>query len=212
MGVWSVSYNGFYATMTILSGHPALKAASPQAPVTEWFLGDDWRHNGAFFLAHAFGFLSSYGRPRTGENEVPGPGFDYGTPDGYDFFLRMGPLGNAEKEFFKGKIDYWQELISHDTYSGYWKACDPLPYLKNVQVAVMTVGGWFDAEDAYGAFHTAQAVENRIPARSTFSSPAPGPTASGVATPARPLATSASNRKPANIFASTLSSPSSSAS
>lgn len=163
VGVWGVSYNGFYATMTILSGHPALKAASPQAPVTEWFLGDDWRHNGAFFLAHAFGFLSSYGRPRTGENELPGPGFGYGTPDGYDFFLRMGPLGNAEKEFFKGKIDYWQELISHDTYSGYWKARDPLPYLKNVQAAVMTVGGWFDAEDAYGAFHTAQAVREQNP-------------------------------------------------
>ena len=163
VGVWGVSYHGFYATMTILSGHPALKAASPQAPVTEWFLGDDWRHNGALFLAHAFGFLSSFGRPRTGENEVPGPGFDYGTPDGYDFFLRMGPLGNAEKEFFKGKIDYWQELISHDTYSDYWKSRDPLPYLKNVRAAVMTVGGWFDAEDAYGAFHTAQAVREQNP-------------------------------------------------
>ena len=127
VGVWGISYPGFYATMTILSGYPALKAASPQAPVTEWFLGDDWRHNGAFFLAHAFNFLSAFGRPKTGENEVPGPSFDFGTPDGYDFYLRMGPLGNADKEFFKGQIDYWQELISHDTYSDYWKSRDPLP-------------------------------------------------------------------------------------
>jgi putative CocE/NonD family hydrolase len=163
VGVWGISYPGFYATMTILSGHPALKAASPQAPVTEWFLGDDWRHNGALFLAHAFGFLSGFGRPRTGENEVPGPSFDFGTPDGYDFYLRMGPLGNADKEFFKGKIEYWQELISHDTYSDYWKSRDPLPYLKNVQAAVMTVGGWFDAEDAYGALHTARAMREQNP-------------------------------------------------
>ena len=163
VGVWGISYPGFYATMTILSGHPALKAASPQAPVTEWFLGDDWRHNGALYLAHAFGFLSGFGRPRTGENEVPGPGFDFGTPDGYDFFLRMGPLGNADKEFFKGQIEYWQELISHDTYSDYWKSRDPLPYLKNVQAAVMTVGGWFDAEDAYGALHTSRAVREQNP-------------------------------------------------
>jgi len=163
VGVWGISYPGFYATMTILSGHPALKVASPQAPVTEWFLGDDWRHNGAFFLAHAFSFLSSFGRPKTGENEVPGPGFDFGSPDGYEFFQRMGPLGNADKEFFHGKIDYWQELISHDTYSDYWKSRDPLPYLKNVQAAVMTVGGWFDAEDAYGALHTGYAMREQNP-------------------------------------------------
>ena len=163
VGVWGISYPGFYATMTILSGHPALKAASPQAPVTEWFLGDDWRHNGALFLAHAFNFLSSFGRPRTGENEVPGPSFDFGTPDGYDFYLRMGSLANADKEFFKGQIEYWQELISHDTYTDYWKSRNPLPYLKKVQAAVMTVGGWFDAEDAYGALHTAQAMREQNP-------------------------------------------------
>jgi len=163
VGVWGISYPGFYATETILSGHPALKAASPQAPVTEWFLGDDWRHNGALFLAHAFGFISSFGRPRTGENEVPGPNFDFGTPDGYDFFLRMGSLANADTKFFKGKIPYWDELISHDTYNDYWKSRNPLPYLKNVQMAVMTVGGWFDAEDAYGALHTSEAIRKQNP-------------------------------------------------
>lgn len=163
VGVWGISYPGFYATMAMLSGHPALKAVSPQAPVTEWFLGDDWRHNGALFLAHAFNFLSSFGRPPTGENEIPGPSFDFGTPDGYDFFLRMGPLANADKEFFHGQIAYWDELISHDTYSDYWKSRDPLPYLKNVHAAVMTVGGWFDAEDAYGALHTAQTMREQDP-------------------------------------------------
>ncbi len=158
VGISGTSYPGFYATMAALSGHPALKAVSPQAPVTEWFIGDDFRHNGTLFLAHAFNFFSSFGRPRLEENQVPGPRFDYATPDGYDFFLRMGPLGNADRKFFKGQIEWWRDLVSHDTYTDYWKARDPLPYLKNLRAAVMTVGGWFDAEDVYGPLHTYEAI------------------------------------------------------
>ncbi len=163
VGVSGTSYPGFYATMAALSGHPALRAVSPQAPVTEWFIGDDFRHNGALFLAHAFNFFSSFGRPRPGENEVPGPRFDYGTPDGYDFFLRMGPLGNADQKFFKGQIEWWRDLVSHDTYTDFWKARDPLPYLKNIKTAVMAVGGWFDAEDVYGPLHTYEAIGKQNP-------------------------------------------------
>ncbi len=163
VGISGTSYPGFYATMAALSGHPALKAISPQAPVTEWFIGDDWRHNGAFYLAHAFRFFSSFGRHQPGENEVPGPAFDYGAPDGYDFFLRMGPLGNADRLFFKGQIDWWHDLVSHDTYTDYWKARNPLPYLKNIKAAMMTVGGWFDAEDVYGPLHTYEAVAKQNP-------------------------------------------------
>jgi uncharacterized protein len=163
VGISGTSYPGFYATMAALSGHPALKAVSPQAPVTEWFIGDDFRHNGTLFLAHAFGFFSGFGRPTPGENEVPGPRFDYGTPDGYDFFLRMGPLGNADRRFFKGQIAWWQDLVSHDTYTEFWKARDPLPYLKNIKAAVMTVGGWFDAEDVYGPQHTYEAIKTQSP-------------------------------------------------
>jgi hypothetical protein len=163
VGISGTSYPGFYATMAALSGHPALKAVSPQAPVTEWFIGDDFRHNGALFLAHAFGFFSFFGRPPEEENQVPGPEFDYGTPDGYDFFLRMGPLGNADRRFFKGQIEWWQDLVSHDTYTDFWKARDPLPYLTNVKAAVMTVGGWFDAEDVYGPLHLHEALAKRSP-------------------------------------------------
>jgi putative CocE/NonD family hydrolase len=163
VGISGTSYPGFYATMAALSGHPALKAVSPQAPVTEWFIGDDFRHNGTLFLAHAFGFFSFFGRPQPGENEVPGPRFDYATPDGYDFFLRMGPLGNADQKFFKGQIEWWRDLVSHDTYTDFWKARDPLPYLKNIKAAVMTVGGWFDAEDVYGPPHTYEAIRNQSP-------------------------------------------------
>src|SRR5438094_5561304 len=163
VGISGTSYPGFYATMATLTGHPALKAVSPQAPVTEWFIGDACRHNDGLFLDQPFNFFSFFGRPPTGANEVPGPRFDYGTPDGYDFFLRMGPLGNADREFFKGQIDYWRELISHDTYSDYWRVRDPLPYLKNIKAAVMTVGGWFDAEDVYGPLHTIPSLGPRVP-------------------------------------------------
>jgi putative CocE/NonD family hydrolase len=163
VGISGTSYPGFYATMAALSRHPALKAVSPQAPVTEWFIGDDWRHNGALFLAHAFGFFSGFGRQKTGENEIPGPRFDFGTPDGYDFFLHMGPLANVEQKYFKGKIEWWDDLISHDTYTEYWKSRDPLPYLKDITAAVMTVGGLFDAEDIYGPPHTYEAIRNQSP-------------------------------------------------
>jgi hypothetical protein len=163
VGVSGISYPGFYATMAALSGHPALKAVSPQAPVTEWFIGDDWRHNGALFLAHAFGFYSRFGEAQPGENEVAVPHFDFATPDGYDFFLRMGPLANAEQKYFKGKIAGWEDIISHDTYSDYWKSRDPLPYVKNIQAAVMAVGGWFDAEDVWGPPHTYEAVRKQSP-------------------------------------------------
>ena len=163
VGVSGISYPGFYATMAALSGHPALKAVSPQAPVTEWFIGDDWRHNGALFLAHAFGFYSRFGEAQAGDNEVASPHFDFATPDGYDFFLRMGPLANAEQKYFKGKIAGWGDIISHDTYSDYWKSRDPLPYVKNIQAAVMAVGGWFDAEDVWGPPHTYEAVRKQSP-------------------------------------------------
>ena len=163
VGISGTSYPGFYATMAVLSRHPALKAVSPQAPVTEWFIGDDFRHNGTFFLAHAFGFFSFFGRPQTGENEVPGPRFDYGTPDGYDFFLRMGSLGDADRKFFKGQIEWWRDIVSHDTYSDFWKSRDPLPYLRDLQTAVMTVGGLFDAEDVYGPQHTYAAIASQSP-------------------------------------------------
>ena len=116
VGISGTSYPGFYATMAALSGHPALKAVSPQAPVTEWFIGDDFRHNGALFLAHAFGFFSSFGRPRPGENEVPGPRFDYGTPDGYEFFLNLGGLANADEKYFKHTHPYWTLNVEHTTY------------------------------------------------------------------------------------------------
>ncbi|MCI0487243.1 MAG: CocE/NonD family hydrolase [Blastocatellia bacterium] len=162
-GIWGISYPGFYATMGAIDSHPALKAASPQAPVTEWFIGDDFRHNGALFLSHAFGFFSSFGQPRKGLTTDGISRFDPGTPDGYKFFLELGPLANADKKYFKGNIEFWKELTEHDAYDAFWKSRTPLPHLKNVKTAVMTVGGWFDAEDVYGPLKTYEAIEKNNP-------------------------------------------------
>ncbi len=169
VGMSGTSYPGFYSTMALLSRHPALKAVSPQAPVTEWFLGDDWRHNGVLFLAHAFGFYSGFGRARTGEFDVPGPRFDYGTPDGYDFFLHtVGPLRNVEEKIFRGQIEGWQDILTHDVYTDYWKSRNPARYLENIKAAVMTVGGLFDAEDVYGPWEVYRSIEKQNPGITNF--------------------------------------------
>ncbi len=165
-GIYGISYPGFYAAQGAIDAHPAMKASSPQAPVTEWFIGDDFRHNGALFLSHAFRFLSAFGqdiRP-TGEAGAPSTmPFNYGTPDAYDFYLRVGPLQNFDEKFFHGKIEYWKELIENDTYSPYWQERNARRYMKNIKPAMLTVGGWFDAEDLFGALRLYEAIEKQNP-------------------------------------------------
>jgi len=161
IGVTGISYPGFYATMAILADHPAIKAVSPQAPVSNWFLGDDWHHNGAFFLIDGFSFYTSFGDPHPGESRRNYPlNFQWGSEDSYDFFLDMGPIKNTRK-VFPDSVRYWHELFEHPNYDEWWKATVPLPYLKNIEPAVMTVGGWFDAEDLYGALNTYKSIEEK---------------------------------------------------
>jgi putative CocE/NonD family hydrolase len=159
VGLHGISYPGFYASAGMINAHPALKAVSPQAPIGDWFF-DDFNHHGAFFLPHAFNFFASFGTERPEPTTVRSrSAVNYGTNDGYQFFLGIGPLANADKKYFKGKIPYWNELTQHPNYDAYWQARNILPHLKNCAPAVMTVGGWFDAEDLYGALNTYAAVE-----------------------------------------------------
>jgi putative CocE/NonD family hydrolase len=159
VGQWGISYPGFYTAAGMIDAHPALKASSPQAPVTDWFIGDDWHHNGALFLPHMFNFLATFGRPRTGPTKKFDYKFDHETPDGYDFFLRLGPLANADKRYFKGEVAFWNEVMKHGTYDDFWKARNLRRHLKKIKPAVMTVGGWFDAENLFGALETFKHVE-----------------------------------------------------
>ena len=164
VGVMGISYPGFYSTMAILAGHPAIKAVSPQAPVTDWFVGDDFHHNGAFFLMDAFSFYSGFGKPRPQPTTEWTPGFrDWNTPDSYDFYLKTGALRNFNERYLKGGIPFWNDLMQHPDYDDWWKARNPRPHLKNVQPAVMTVGGLFDAEDCWGAWNTYKALEGQNP-------------------------------------------------
>jgi putative CocE/NonD family hydrolase len=163
VGIWGISYPGHYATQAIIAAHPALKAASPQAPMADNYLGDDMHHNGAFFLPHAFNFISSFGRPRSGLVTSSPPRFDHGTPDGYRFFLEMGPLRNANEKYFKNQIPLWNEWMEHGDYDSYWQVQNVPQHLKKVTPAVMTVGGWFDAEDLYGPLKVYEAVEQHNP-------------------------------------------------
>jgi putative CocE/NonD family hydrolase len=163
VGVYGISYPGFYATMAALAAHPAIKAVSPQAPVTDIFLGDDDHHNGALFLFESFTFQTFFGLPRPQPTPNQFRGFDMGTPDGYAFFLREGTLAHLRQKYFKDQNKFWNDVFNHGSYDEFWQARTPLPYLKNIQTAVLTVGGWFDAEDLYGPLHVYTAIEKNNP-------------------------------------------------
>jgi putative CocE/NonD family hydrolase len=164
VGLMGISYPGFYATASLPAAHPALKAVSPQAPVTDEFVGDDARHNGAFFLLDNFDFTNYFDVPR------PKPVADYKElfplkiDDAYKFFLALGPLKNANQpQYFNGRARIWNEYLAHDTYDAYWQARNIRPHLTGVKPAVLVVGGWYDAEDLFGALHTYEAIEKQNP-------------------------------------------------
>jgi putative CocE/NonD family hydrolase len=162
VGQWGISYPGFYSSAGMIDHHPALVAVSPQAPIADWFF-DDFHHHGAFFLPHGFNFLSAFGRARPKPTTKWPGGFNHGTQDGYQFFLNMGSLKNANTRYLKGEIAFWNTITEHPNYDEFWQARNLLPHLKNTAPAVLTVGGWFDAEDLYGALKTYRAIEKQNP-------------------------------------------------
>jgi putative CocE/NonD family hydrolase len=162
VGQFGISYPGFYTAAGMINAHPALKASSPQAPIADWFF-DDFYHHGALFLAHSFTFFNRFGQPRPEPTQSRPGGTNFGTPDGYQFFLDLGPLKNANPRHFKNQIAYFDTLGKHNTYDAFWKARNLRPHLKNVAPAVMTVGGWYDAEDLFGIFNTYRSVERQNP-------------------------------------------------
>ncbi len=163
VGMWGISYPGFYAAQAAVDAHPALVAVSPQAPVTDWFDGDDFHHNGALCLADAFGFYANFGKPRPVPVKKMAWDFEFDRADAYDFYLRMGPLKNAENQYLKGDIAFWKDLMAHPNKDAWWQARDPRPAYKDIAPAVLVVGGWYDAEDLWGALHTYEAMNKQSP-------------------------------------------------
>jgi putative CocE/NonD family hydrolase len=164
VGMMGISYPGFYTAAGMIDSHPALKCASPQAPIADCFMGDDVHHHGAFYLADNFSFFSSFGQTLDDPTRDQPKRFDFKNPDAYDFYLKLGSLENADKLYFKGRIRFWDDLMRHGTYDDFWRSRDLRPHVKNVNAAVMTVGGWYDAEDLFGTLATYRAVERNNPA------------------------------------------------
>ncbi|ATP57821.1 X-Pro dipeptidyl-peptidase [Pedobacter ginsengisoli] len=164
-GIYGISYPGFYSTTSLPGAHPALKAVSPQAPVTDWFRGDDFHHNGTLFVADAFSFMSTFGVPRPKPiTPDKGPkGFQFPIQDNYRFYLESGSIKNLKDKYFADSIKFWNDLFAHPNLDTFWQARNIQPHLVNVKPAVMVVGGFFDAEDAYGTFATYKTIEQQNP-------------------------------------------------
>jgi hypothetical protein len=159
-GISGISYPGFYTDASIIDSHPSIKAASPQAPVTNLYMGDDSYHGGAFMLAANFDFYAGF-TPQ--HNPTPGAGsrerFDYGAADGYDFFLQKLTMQNILATMTPEQRALLVPTIDHDTYDDFWQSRAIERHLKGIKAAVLTVGGWFDAEDPQGPFTTYEAIK-----------------------------------------------------
>lgn len=162
VGMYGISYPGFYAAAGMIDAHPALKAVSPQAPVADWYF-DDFLHNGAFFLAHAFRWLGNNAQTRGKPTSDRPPAVNYPTLDGYKLFLEAGTMEAVSQKYLKDAIPFWQEMMAHPNRDEFWKKRNILPHLSRVAPAVMVVTGWYDAEDLYGSFKTYQSIEARNP-------------------------------------------------
>ena len=173
VGVFGISYPGFYSSMASLSGHPALKAVSPQAPVTDWFKGDDFHHNGAFFILDAFSFYTRFGIPRPQPTMNYIGGYNIKTQDNYHFYLKTGALKNFAT-LMGDSIKFWKDLYSHPDLDDWWKARMVRNHVQGIKPAILTVGGLFDAEDCFGAWRFYEAVEKNNPGK-TFNKLVMGP-------------------------------------
>jgi uncharacterized protein len=163
VGIYGISYPGFYSTTGTIDAHPAMKATSPQAPVSKWMSGDDFFHNGAFLLPHAFDFFSSFGWPRPAPTTNDSRPFNHGITDGYKFFLDLGPLPNANLKYMKDSVSFWNDIMNHGTWDSFWEARNILPHVKNIKPATLVVGGWFDSENLYGALNLYASINKLNP-------------------------------------------------
>ena len=163
VGIWGISYAGFYTAVSIIDSHPAIKAASPEAPMVDLYHDDDAYHGGAFMLAQNFEFYAFFRPQRNPTLEQGGVDVNYGTSNGYQFFLQAGTLDDLDSKFLKGPNPLWTDNIDHWTFDNYWKRRDLAPRMKNVHCAVLTVGGWFDAEDLQGPLSLYKAIGDLNP-------------------------------------------------
>jgi putative CocE/NonD family hydrolase len=164
VGIYGVSYNGFYSSASIIDSHPAIKACSSQAPVTDFYMNDDWYRNGAFMLDAAVDFFTSF-KPVANPTLPPKSSdpFVYGSNDSYDYFLKAGSLSNLDENYLKHSAPFFSEVAAHTSYDAFWQARDISRHLHNIHCAVLNVGGLFDAEDIAGPVRTFHAIDRMNP-------------------------------------------------
>lgn len=163
VGVWGISYPGFFTTASLLSRHPALAAASPQAPMADLYR-DDAFHNGAFMLVANFGFYPGFTNRQDGKpTQGHGSRLNYGTHDGYEFYLNMGSVKNSNDKYYKDTIRLWNEMLDHPNYDQHWKDRNVLYHLHDIKTPTLVTGGWYDAEDLFGAINTYKALVKSNP-------------------------------------------------
>lgn len=166
VGIFGISYPGFYSAASLPDAHPALKAVSPQAPVSDFFF-DDFHHMGAYLQSYTAAFaVFGYQKKDTTRQDwfVPELMRFYGKPakDAYDFHLKAGPLKNFTEKYHHDNF-FWKQIIDHPDYDTFWQKRSILPHLNNIKPAVLTVGGWFDAEDLYGPLNIYKTIERTTP-------------------------------------------------
>ncbi len=153
VGMLGISYPGWLTVMALLEPHPALKAASPQAPPADMFLGDDFHHNGAFRLSYGFEYAALMETSR--ENTI----FHFDVRDTFEWYLRLGPLSTANARYLKGKIPTWNDFVEHPSYDAFWQRQAAAPYLGRAKVPTLNVAGWWDQEDFYGPLKVYESLE-----------------------------------------------------
>lgn len=167
VGQWGISWGGWEVSQGMIDAHPALKASSPQSPPQDQFMGDDHHSGGAFQLMYAFAWMSDNARARSAPTDQPAGKFDYGTPDGYDFFLRLGAAANA-REFFADEVPTWNDYMKHGVYDEYWQSRNVPKDLRNINHPVLIVAAWFDAQDFWGPFRMYDAMLKNNPNNKTY--------------------------------------------
>lgn len=167
VGQWGISWSGWEVSQGMIGAHPALKASSPQAPPQDQFFGDDYHSGGAYQLNYGFNWLATNARARTAPNQADSAPFDYGTTDGYRFFLNLGSAANASK-YFGETVPTWNDHMTHGTYDEYWQSRNVPKDLVNIAHPVLIVAGWFDAEDFWGPFRMYRAMLEKNPANATY--------------------------------------------
>jgi putative CocE/NonD family hydrolase len=156
-GLVGISYGGWLTVMGMLEPHPALKAVSEQASPADMFLGDDFHHNGAFRLSYGFEYSTMMETGRTNF------AFKFDQFDTYEWYLRLGALSNADKNYVHGTLPTWKDFVAHPNYDAFWKQEAMAYILTKPKVPDLNVAGWWDQEDAYGPMKIYELLEKNDP-------------------------------------------------